>query len=199
MPTGYTDAVQEGKITSFRDFALRCARNFGANVLMRDEPLDAPIKEYKPSSYEKERLEETKAHLYDVERMTIEGAQRQQLEQNKKRAAQLLALMERKNVEQERYEAMLCQVREWQPPTIDHEGLKKFMIEQLTDSIRHDCYDPSEYYKPDTRSSLEYLRAEIERARRDVRDAEESWQKEQQRTRERNEWNRALVTSLPVR
>lgn len=199
MPTGYTSGVQEGKITSFRDFAMCCARAFGANILMRDEPFDSPIKEYEPSSYEKKRVEEAKAHLYDVERMTVDDARRLQTERNEKLTAELRLSMERKHVEQERYETMLRQVQEWKPPTADHEGLKKFMIEQLTESIRHDCYDPSEYYKLDTRSPLEYLRGEIERARQDVLDAEKSWQEELRRTRERNKWNRSLAASLPAR
>lgn len=37
MPTGYTASVQEGKVTEFRDFAMECARAFGALVMMRDE------------------------------------------------------------------------------------------------------------------------------------------------------------------
>lgn len=37
MPTGYTSPLYEGKEISFEQFALRCARNFGALVMMRDE------------------------------------------------------------------------------------------------------------------------------------------------------------------
>lgn len=43
MPTGYTYPVCEGKITEFPDFALSCARAFGALISMREEPMDAPL------------------------------------------------------------------------------------------------------------------------------------------------------------
>ena len=44
MPTGYTAYVQDGVITEFADFAMKCARAFGALIDMRDESLDAEIR-----------------------------------------------------------------------------------------------------------------------------------------------------------
>ena len=35
MPTGYTAAVCSGEITEIKDFALSCARAFGALITMR--------------------------------------------------------------------------------------------------------------------------------------------------------------------
>jgi hypothetical protein len=43
MPTGYTAPIADGM--TFEQFALGCARAFGALVTMRDEPSDAPIPE----------------------------------------------------------------------------------------------------------------------------------------------------------
>ena len=57
MPTGYTSKI--GDDQSFKDFALRCARNFGANILMRDDPMDAEIKKYEVEPYYMNRLTET--------------------------------------------------------------------------------------------------------------------------------------------
>lgn len=45
MPTGYTADVQSGKVTDFAEYAMNCARAFGALVLMRDDPSDADIPE----------------------------------------------------------------------------------------------------------------------------------------------------------
>lgn len=59
MPTGYTHGVQDGTVTEFRDFALICARAFGATILMRDDPMDAPIPdEFQSSTYHLDRLKE---------------------------------------------------------------------------------------------------------------------------------------------
>jgi hypothetical protein len=58
MPTGYTaKLMEEGQ--SFPEFAMRCARNFGALIMMRDESLDVPIPEqFEPSDYYRKKLSE---------------------------------------------------------------------------------------------------------------------------------------------
>jgi len=50
MPTGYTCQVQDGMITEFKEFALLCARNFGACITLRDEPLSPDIPEFEVST-----------------------------------------------------------------------------------------------------------------------------------------------------
>ena len=61
MPTGYTAPIYEGEENfTFKKFAMRCARNFGALIEMRGEPLDAEIdfdKCFQPSDYYKKALE----------------------------------------------------------------------------------------------------------------------------------------------
>lgn len=68
MPTGYTEAVQSGEVTEFRDFALRCARAMGALIMMRDDPMDAPIPdEFKPSDWNRKQLDKARFRLADVQ------------------------------------------------------------------------------------------------------------------------------------
>jgi hypothetical protein len=43
MPSSHTSPVQKGEVTSFPDFALDCARAFGATIAMRDMASDAPL------------------------------------------------------------------------------------------------------------------------------------------------------------
>lgn len=196
MPTGYTCGVQEGKITTLEEFALRCARAMGANIMMRDERMDAPIKEYEVSPWHAEQLEAAKAWLYDFERMSLEEAAARIDKENAERSRELWSAKEKAQIERNRYETMLANVKAWTPPTADHEGLKKFMIEQLEDSIKHDCYERGQYYQPDIRTPQEYLREQIAEAKRQVADREETLAKEHKVTRERNEWNRQLRESL---
>jgi len=68
MPTGYTYPVQDGKITELRDFALLCTRGFGALIMMRDEPMDAPIPETLGANtqYHDEALARGKASRVEV-------------------------------------------------------------------------------------------------------------------------------------
>ena len=43
MPTGYTYYIENGNITTAKDFIMLCTRAFGALISMRDEPLSTPI------------------------------------------------------------------------------------------------------------------------------------------------------------
>ena len=63
MPTGYTAGVADGSIIDFNEYALQCARNFGACILLRDEPLSSEIPEFEPSDYHEKALTESKAGL----------------------------------------------------------------------------------------------------------------------------------------
>lgn len=72
MPTGYTYPVCEGKITEFPDFALSCARAFGALISMREEPMDAPLPDEIAAStnYYDQKIEESQKRLGEVQAMT---------------------------------------------------------------------------------------------------------------------------------
>ena len=65
MPTGYTAAVQDGSITTLRDYALQCARGFGAFLHMHDEPFDTPLTLPPPAdtSYYDKRIAEAERIL----------------------------------------------------------------------------------------------------------------------------------------
>ena len=40
MPTGYTTDIYNGKDVTFKDFALKCARAFGACIHQREDNID---------------------------------------------------------------------------------------------------------------------------------------------------------------
>ena len=62
MPTGYTADVIEKDI-SFREFALKCMRAFGALVSFRDDDSSKIITEVPLSDYHKKALEKAKKDL----------------------------------------------------------------------------------------------------------------------------------------
>lgn len=70
MPTGYTAAIKDG--ITFQEYALSCARAFGALISMREESSDAPIPDalemspYYQTSYDeaREALDEFSALEY---------------------------------------------------------------------------------------------------------------------------------------
>lgn len=197
MPSGYTQIVAENDNVSFKDFALRCARNFGALVTMRDVRLDAPIPErFEPSDFYKNIYEEAKAKYDDF------LANPPSEEEIDKKYAEYVA-KEKKNEEDERksraiqrkrYEAMLAKVRKWEPPTSEHENLKEFMIRQLEESIDWDCRE----YNVRVLSREGWIKVclSVDVFKRRMDSYFEDWQAEVAKTEERNRWLKDLRESL---
>jgi hypothetical protein len=197
MPTGYTHAVQDGKITEFEDFVWVCARGMGALINMRDDRADAPIPErFEPSvEYHDNAIVAAQARLQELDGMSPlavrEAAQQAYAEKVKGDDG----YEAKKRGWRERYEAMLTKVQAWEPPTQDHAGFKSFMIDQLRQSIDFDCsgsfYDPPEKLEP-----ADWHRAEVQKAMRDVAYHTAERAKEVERTEGRNRWLAQLRASL---
>lgn len=138
MPTGYTYEISKG--ISFDKFVLNCARAFGALITMRDDPMDAEIPdEFIPSDYHAKAIEETKKKVAYAESLTLEQAGEEATKQYKEELAAYKKRIEEAHTLKMKYQDMLRQVENWQPPTPDHRELKDFMVEQITSSIDFDC------------------------------------------------------------
>lgn len=193
MPTGYTAGIAEG--VTFEQFILSCARNFGALIMMRDKPSNAEIPVFEPSDFYAKNLIESNRELERLKKMTIaEGCAEsdkefaEAVESHRKRIAEMGVL-------KSKYEAMLAQVKEWEPPTTDHEGLKKFMVDQLTESIRFDC--ATEYMTaPKQDDPEQWTISQIKRVIGDIERYTEEDKKEVDRTNQRNRWVADLRRSL---
>lgn len=195
MPTGYTADVGDGKVTEFPDFAMRCARAFGATITMRDDSPDATIPdEFEPSDYNARALVKARERLAELQAMDRDAIR------EAANAAYVEALSYyRKSVKDRadtraNYEAMLDKVLAWEPPTPDHAEMKAFMVQQLEESIRFDCgYEP----EPPTRETPEEWHEEqVQRAERDIEYHAKGDREERERAAGRTEWVRALRASL---
>lgn len=198
MPSGYTAAIADG--ITFKDFLMSCARAFGATITMRDDPADAPIPdEFQPSEWNKEQLEKAKANLAEIEALTDEQcAARLEKEKADSREYHAAELAKDSGLRQ-KYDTMLAQVQAWTPPSPEHEGIKKFMVDQIQDSIRFDC---GSTYHQDAMEALERLTPEAWRAKQ-IEDAKWSidyhakqWDEEVARVAQRNRWIRQLRESI---
>lgn len=205
MPTGYTADVQSGKMTEFRDFALLCARAFGATILMRDEPLDAKIPdEFTVDTRYSDRVRDCREKLAELEAMTIEEAAAAARAENEQQHARRDELVRNSGKQLERYQSMLAKVKAWTPPSEEHVGMKKFMVDQLTESIKFDCHvdhdDARSFaercYPPSPVDSAEWIQKKLDDARRDLGRALQSEAEEIERVASRNKWVRQLRESL---
>lgn len=198
MPTGYTHAVQTGKVTTLRDFALSCARAFGACIMMRDEPADVPIPaEFQPETRYYDELEaQATATLRELSDVSPEDADARALADYTDAVAARHERRRKRAEERARYEAMLAQVEAWTPPTPEHDELKRFMARQLRESIDFDCdgrYDTH----PVRETGADWLTRELADAERRLASAQEHRREEIARVAGRNAWVAALRASLP--
>jgi len=195
MPTGYTAAIKDG--ITFRQFALNCARAFGALVTMRDEPNDAPIPEsFQPSDYHIKRIAEIEKELNDLRTLTDSEAEaRARLEYDEELKRYEKALEEAFELK-EKYLDMLKQVKAWQEPTPEHKEYKNFMIKQIEESIDFDC-DTEYYTTPKLKSGGVWLSERLAGLVKDLEYHKEKNLKEVERATGRTEWVNALRSSLP--
>lgn len=195
MPTGYTADIKDG--ISFEQFALNCAKAFGACISMRDLPSGAPIpEEFEPSKYHADQLAEARRQLAFYEAMPQEEATELAAAEHREAEANRLRRLQENRNTLEAYEGMLDQVRLWSPPSEQHEELKNFMIDQLGKSIEFD--DSTKYLSTPTPlvSAADWLEAKKAKALKDIEYHKAEDAKEQARTAERNQWVRLLRESL---
>ena len=193
MPTGYTADIYEGKDVSFSDFALKCARAFGACIEQRDDDLNDKPKliEKTKDNHHIKKLEESKkwkkptnAEFDIYVKKQIAYCNEQNEKQLKLKAS---------------YQKMLDKVNAWTPPTKEHEGLKKFMINQLTESMEFDC--SNDYYQRELidvqhLTYEKYVNDMRDSNRRDIEYHTEQLKKDNERVDNRNAWISALYKSL---
>ena len=163
---------------------------------MRDEPSDAPIPErFEPSDYHVNALSKAKEALARLASLSADEVSAECLAEyhaeharHSERAADCADQLGK-------YQAMLAQVNSWEPPTSDHKGFKKFMVEQLTTSIDFDCN--MSYDKPPALSTANEWHAQaIAKAQRDIEYHSKALAEEIDRTSQRNHWLKALRNSL---
>lgn len=201
MPTGYTAKLYDGTPQTFKEFALDCAKAFGACISLRDDPVGTPIPdEFLPDTYHADALTRAQLRLAQIERMSdlqVEDKIQEEFADAFERRLTVIAEQERR---MRQYGEMFTRVVAWPPPTTTHQGLKDFMIQQITDSIDHDCWSDDElgrYYPMPVAPTIDEWRTQAKAdAWQDVHYHREHNVAEIARTNERSNWVRALRESL---
>lgn len=196
MATGYTAKLMEEGET-FQEYALRCARAFGALIHMRDDPLDAPIPEHvAPSDWSKKKLAAAKTELERLENMggneRIAFGEQAHAEDIVRRRASL----DRDRAENARLMLMREQVEAWTPPSPEHLTYKKFMLDQITLSL-HDLEFGEKYLSAaEEKAPVSYYAAAVAGAERDIEYHAAEQVKEVERAESRSLWIQQLRASL---
>lgn len=199
MPTGYTEAIKDG--ISFKQYALSCARAFGALVMMRDEPADEPIPdEFKPSDYHVKALAESEEKLRVFQSLSEEDCQQEMEKERLKLIDSARKQIYENNDLLQKYNAMLRKAKAYCPPSPDHVEFKKFMIDQIEQSIKFDC--SGNYYTNELKKLPanvgEWKKSKIDKLMWDISYHTKENEEEINRTNSRNIWIKKLRESLVV-
>jgi len=196
MATGYTAGVADGTVTTFREYALTCARSFGATITLRDEPLSADIPEFKVGNYAVERVERARADLQALLAMTpeqMDAAAESEYQGELRRRQESL---ERKAELRRRYESMLRKAEQFVPPTAEHAEYARFLVSQIEESIKWDCTDSLPTNRPARLSWQKWFARRSTELDLEVQRSEKALREEVDRVRERNEWVRQLREAI---
>jgi hypothetical protein len=200
MATGYTHDVSERDDMPFEEFAWNCARAFGALIHLRDSGWDAEVTIPKESSYHRKSLLQAENELKSLEKMTLSQAKKRAEKEHQESVKSAQDALDRQARIKVRYERMLAKVQAWIPPSEDHNGMKKFMIQQLQESIEHDC--DGDYYrrmlKERVKSPRSWLNAQIRQAKDNIQYHQEHAKEDHQRQVNVAKWITLLQHSIPM-
>ena len=196
MPTGYTYPVAEGKVSTLREYALQCSRNFGALIHLRDEPHDVPIPKKIDSSsyYYAEKVAEARRVLAEVPGLGAIELDRRALEEFEQELEARIKYRTDAENENRRMKEMLARVERWKVPE-DLLTLKQFMIDQLKLSIddARGSYAPG----PVRLTGEQWREQALKDASRDLERCSMELIRENERNATANRWLKQLWDSLP--
>ena len=203
MPTGYTEPILKGKITEFKDYAKLCMRAFGATIHMKDDYLDVEYEPRVPEKFYHEKIIELKSELD----MLIKMSDEEILDKRQTEIKNDIKYHEEKLIEtkenEEKLLKMLKSATTWEPPTDEHSGIKKFMIEQITETLKYDA--DSKWYVLEIKRLNELLtninlskvkEHYSKKLNKDIQYYIERGELEIKRVKESNKWVEQLLKSL---
>ena len=188
--TGYTAQIENGNITTGKDFLKLCTRAFGIAMDMREKPLSVPTPtQFEPDPYYKQKYDKA----VEVRKKIIEKYNTE-ITQAKKS-------LENYKLEDEKYKKVRNEIVKWNPPTDEHKALKNFALEQIDLSMNTYIYN---YLERDMNKELDisdnavwkYINDMNASCEKNVGEAYEQWQEELKRTDEKNTWMQQFLESL---
>ena len=190
--TGYTAQIENGNITTGKDFLKLCTRAFGIAMDMREKPLSVPTPtQFEPDPYYKQKYDKAVEVRNKWKQMTFDEAKQKIIEKYNTEITQAKKSLENYKLEDEKYKKVRNEIVKWNPPTDEHKALKNFALEQIDLSMNTYIYN---YLERDLNKKLENdMNASCEK---NVGEAYEQWQKDLKITAEKNTWMRQFLESL---
>lgn len=201
MPTGYTAGILDGTTKDFHQFAKICSRAF--MVHLRDEPIDSEYKKREVSDYHLKAIKEAEKMLKQADVLTDEELVIQEKNRLINDKKYHLESKEKDELNKIKMDSFLEKAKAYVPPTENHQGIAKFMIEQLEKTIDFDCNSTYHIDKLKTIDSeiesvkASILRAELKaKATKDIAYHTKEYEADVKRCEEHNKWYEDFIENL---
>lgn len=133
--TGYTNFIQNGKVTTATDFLKLCLRNFGILMHLRDESLSPDIpREIQKDDYHVKSLATAKEKLAKYNAMSSKEWEEKLAETLKSEEEHLEAYEKESKDFTDKLNAIKTEVLAW-PCGKEYESVKKFALDQIEISM----------------------------------------------------------------
>jgi hypothetical protein len=204
MPSGYTAGIIDGKIKTFREFAVLCVRAFGAAIHMKDDSLSEEYTERVPNDYYQERIKAGREKLVKVFSITDEQIIQTRMDALLTSKEYYTKLLIERTKDKKILEEILEGAKKYKASE-QYQGIKTFMIEQLSETLKHDgdtSYVERELEQLerdiDKKVNAEDMRSiMLDEANKDIQYYQERYDEELARCVESNEWVKNFFNSLP--
>lgn len=187
--SGYTAFIDE-KDVSLKEFVFICSHAFFYDSSGTDLP-----KEEKVSDYHIKKIQEITSELKKIKNMSVHDAEKESQKEYTQREKYIKKYVSDKQRLYNKYQSMLKKVKNWVIPSSEYIALKKFMIEQLEESIKFDCSN----YVSESNSLLSgkaWIDSKNKDLRKNLKYHKEEYKKESDRIIDKNTWIRVLRESF---
>lgn len=197
MPTWYTEPVMSGKMTSAKDYILRCAREIDYLAFMRDEPMDTPIPETRSDdSYYKDLYEKAKKELSELLTMDENDIHREAEKWRQDKIKTEKGFYEKLTLENSRLTEMTKKLDAWQPKHDSINELRYFAIEQLGISRENTSNIEKEIKRIQSIPDDDWYRNQINRLNNDISYWRDRATRQTMNVAMTNQWLKELRESL---
>lgn len=197
MPTWYTEPVTDGKMTSAKDYILRCAREIDYLSFMREEPEDVPIPETRSDdTYYKDLYEKAKKELSELLVMDENDIHREAEKWRQDTIKTQKEFYDKLTLENFRLTEMAKKLKVWEPKHDSINELRNFAIEQLGISIENIGDIKKEIQKIQSIPDDDWYRNQINRLNNDISYWRDRATRQTMNVAMTNQWLKELRESL---
>lgn len=203
MPTGYTAYIEDGDITTGKDFLKLCTRAFGVAIDQKDDPLSVPTKtKFEPSQHYIDAYNRACDALRDAKSISFNEAKLRLKSRHHKKVDDYKKCSEKYSDLRNKYLKVRREVEAWTPPTPEHDGLKNFALEQIDMCIPSDktiaefINKSNEPLDLSDEAITKFIEDNISRCKDSVEYYKKSMDAEYERAQEKQEWMDKFLESL---